>query len=104
MKRLILAGACALALAGCGTLGGGGLNTFHAQMEKREIDAELIYQGTVAALDADVAAGKMSSSTHDADKLKAWQALQLARTAYNTGQAVDLTILQAQNTAAKGVQ
>lgn len=100
MKHLAVVGVV-LALGACATT----LNTPHATLERSETDAEILYQGVVAALDADLSAGKLSKANHDTDKLIAWDDLQAVRSSYNAGQDLTsaVTKLQADLVAAKGV-
>ena len=75
MKAVALV-AC-LALAGCATAGST-LNTPHAVLQRSEDAAEIAYQGTVAALQAAEAAGKISAATETKDWQTAWSDLMTA--------------------------
>ena len=87
------------AVTGCA----GSLNTPHAVVEKAEIDGELAYQGTVAALGSAMSTGKISPQEHDADWRKAWADLQAFRALYHAGRDVTgvLSTLQGDLAAAK---
>ena len=98
--RPALALVAILACSGCAPT----LNTPHAVLERREIDGELAYQAIVAALDADLAAGKLSKAKHDTAIASAWADLSSFRRIYNAGQDMTgaLGLLQSDLKSAKG--
>jgi hypothetical protein len=95
MKRLLIAGALALALSGCALTGG--VKGFHADAERADTDASLAYVGIASAVDAYKAApGTDAGQDANAEVLKrrAWEVLKGIHVAYAAGQAIDLTPLQ----------
>jgi uncharacterized low-complexity protein len=90
MKRLFLAGATALALAGCASIA--------TDAERVDTTALQIYATIGSNLDA-FETGKCGSKTCDATaeayRLKAWNALAAEHEAYKSGVVGDLTALQA---------
>lgn len=84
--------AASLWLSACAT---GPLANAHMTSERMETQAELLYQATATSLDGLVTAGKLAPAQRDADKLAAWRALALVRTAYNAGSLITATSLDA---------
>ena len=95
MKRILLAGAIALALGGCALTGG--VHGLRADAERADTDASLAYVGiasTVNAFEASPAATEAQRAAAEGLKRKAWAALVIVHSAYAQGQAVDLKPLQ----------
>lgn len=103
--RILTSAAVALALVGCAS---SGLNTPHAQLEKREADAELAYQAAMDGFNTAHATGKLSDAAYKSDVDQAANDLNALRTAYNAGQDITSQIVALNNdkataqSAAKG--
>lgn len=92
MKRFLALACAGALLAGCANTGQ--LAGFHAQSEKAETYAELLYQATARSLDGLVVLGKVTPADAYAKKLTAWTSLGIVRTAYNAGAAINLQPLK----------
>lgn len=98
MKRYLLIGAAALILAACnGTTG----TTISQAEEKADTEALSLYAAVGTALNVYETANP--SQTTAAEKLRgqAWSDLMIVNAAYQAGQTIDLTKLQADLAAAK---
>lgn len=69
--------------------------TVAQRAEQVEIGAETLFQATAASLDALQAGGVIDKAAHDADEVRAWNALQDIRLQYRLGKAIDTAVLAA---------
>jgi hypothetical protein len=101
MKRIILIGAAALSLAACN----GTTTTTISQTEERaDTEALSLYAAIGTALNVYEQANPSQATAAEKFRSTAWGDLMVVNAAYQAGQAIDLTKLQADLTAAKAGQ
>ncbi len=101
MKRTLIALALVATLGGCAATSGGlaTTGTFAQKAEAKETQAEDIYLAVHDQVQA-LVPSTLTQAQATAIEVPVWDALQVIRTAYNAGLAVDLTVIQAKQAAA----